>query len=56
MKIITNKNALKISDELTKQLRLLLISQGCKLKEIAFFRFKYKVYLSLGGKKEKFKN
>lgn len=55
MKIILNKQIRSISSDLTKQMRLLLKQHGLKPKESLLMQFDYKIYIALGGKKEKYK-
>lgn len=55
MKIILNKQAKTISDNITKQIKAVLKQHGIKLKESAVMQMNFKIYTALGGKKEKFK-
>lgn len=53
MKIITDKQAKKISEDFSKQLRVVFISHGIKPKEGIIYQFEKSVYKMLGGKKWK---
>lgn len=51
MKIITNKQAKKISEDFSKRLRIVFSSHGIKPKEGIIYQFEKSVYKMLGGKK-----
>lgn len=49
MKIITKKQAIKISDSLTYEIRYLLKNHGLKLKESCLLSFNEKIKKMLGA-------
>lgn len=51
MKIITNKQAQKISEDLAKRFRIVFTSHGIKPKEAVIYQLEKSVYKMLGGKK-----
>lgn len=51
MKIITKKQARKISEDLSKRFRIVFTAHGIKPKEAIIYQLENSVYKMLGGKK-----
>lgn len=56
MKLVFNKTSQYMAHDLANHLRVLFKQHGIKVKESLIMQFEYKAYLSLGGKKEKYKS
>lgn len=51
MKVITSKQAKKISEDLAKRFRIVFSSHGIKPKEAVINQFEASIFKMLGGKK-----
>lgn len=51
MKLITDKQAKKISEDFSKRLKIVFTSHGVKPKEMIIKQFEKSMYKMLGGKK-----
>lgn len=51
MKIITEKQAKKMSEDLAKRFRIVFSSHGIKPKEAIIYQLEKSIYKMLGGKK-----
>lgn len=54
MKVIFEKQAYQMAQQLTTQLKVLFKSQGKTLTQAQLLYFEYKVFSSLGGKKKNY--
>lgn len=53
MKIITKKQAKKISEDLARRFRIVFSSHGIKPKEYVIYQLENSIFKMLGGKNEK---